>query len=101
MDKFARLRVFQARDHERRWRKTAGAKRLAQRIDRGGVGGEQRRPVEDDRHHRYAGGEFGLKLIERHRALPREITAHAGHWLRLARRQRKAGMASEAAEQSA
>ncbi len=101
VNKFARLRVFQARDHERRWRKTAGAKRLAQRIDRGGVGGEQRRPVEDDRHHRYAGGEFGLKLIERHRALPREITAHAGHWLRLARRQRKAGMASEAAEQSA
>ena len=51
----AASRLLEARDHERRRREAARGQRLAQRVDRRGIGRKQQRPIEDDRHHRPAG----------------------------------------------
>ena len=72
----ARLGILEARDHERRRRETARGERRAERIDRRGVGGEQRRAVEDDRHHGAPRRERVLEPIEGDHADARQVAAH-------------------------
>jgi hypothetical protein len=94
-------RFLQARDHQRRRREATGRQRLAQSVDRRGVGGEQERPVEDHRHHRPAGRKARGKAVEIDRADAGQIAGATRHWLRLAYLEPLAAMPREPAEQRA
>ena len=92
--------VFQARDHQRRRRQPACGQRRAQGIDRRGVGGEQRRAVEDDRHDGPSRRERGGKRIETDRALAGEIAGAARHGLGFGLVAFRPGMTGETAQQN-
>ena len=70
------LGILEARDHERGRRQSARGERRAERIDRRGVGGEQRRAVKDDRHHGATRRERVLEPIEGDHADARQVAAH-------------------------
>ncbi len=96
-----RIRILEARHDQRRRREAALRQRGAQRVDRRGVGGEQHRAVEDQRHHRLPRCERRDERVESDRAFLRQISGAARQRARHGRVERGAGMAREPAQQAA
>ena len=97
----ARLLVLQARHEERRRREAPLAKRIAQRLERRDVGGEQRGAIENDGYHGMIRREACAQRLERQHALPWQIERRARHRLRRGHVELGPGMAGKPAQQAA
>ena len=96
-----RLRILQARDEQRRRRQAARGQRIAERVDRRDVGGEQHRPIEHDRDDGPALRQRIHQAIEIDRLPRRRIAAGSRHRPGLGAIERRARVLREPAQQRA